>query len=409
MFLFDSAKLVGGDILLSRHRGLRSTAIRWVSRSKYSHAAIALNSFSFVEAVGIGVRCFQINEVAVRNLSNVRVLRINDSVADAVKIRRDAALRAGTFFHSEYWMAGALASTFPELTMSHGSRYFCSHLVALCFPSALYSCQTIRASKTLPDEFLSWPVTEVTNDVLREQRSSRRHGQVFYDSSKTPVGMDPFVSAMQSVYYQTRDSFLSFGLPDPGGFQQAIAALIHIADRSKAAALDKAIMSAWAKSDFLAMYSQNVNSAIDLVLRYMMEVKEVLELPASSNMACRLRNRLITNLFARMRHDYSVLSGGFPDLLAFSDVLSLGSKMTGLRTFRYISQLQRNDHALVEYTRAALEPLIGVLEAALRNEEKLAYIVQNAWNGVHAATDRLNVYAENLVLAEESGGDLPTF
>lgn len=407
--MFDSAKLMGGDILLSRHRGLRSSAIRWVTRSKYSHAAIAGNSFLFVEAVGTGVRGFQINEVVVRNPSNVRVLRIDDNVADAVNIRKNAAVQAATFSHSEYWTTGALTSVFPELPMSHGSRYFCSHLVSLCFPSGLHSSQAKGASKILPDDFLFWPVTDVTNDVLREQQSIRGSGLVFYDSSSAPVAMDPFVSIMQSVYYRTRDMYLSYGLPDPGGFQQAIAALIDIEDRSLAAALDKAIMAALSDSDFLGMYSQNFSSGIEVVLRYMRQVKEVLELPASSNMASRLRRRAIANLLARIKHDYSVVSDGFPDLLASSEVLSMGSKLTGLGTFRYVSQLQRNDHALFEYTRAALGQLIRVLEAALRNEQNLAEIIQNAWNELHAATDRLHEYAKDLVLAEASGAEFPTF
>jgi hypothetical protein len=172
-FVFDSAKLMAGDVLLSTvPHSATSAVIRSVTSSKFSHAALCTDPPGFIEAVGIGTRPFTIARVAVLDPRWVRVLRLAADVANSAAIARAAGREAQKYLLAKYWVAGALAAGIRAIAQPSARSVFCSHLVAQAYRAAgLDLCPKVKPTRVTPAALDRSPYLEdVTGEVLHEVR-----------------------------------------------------------------------------------------------------------------------------------------------------------------------------------------------------------------------------------------------
>lgn len=347
---------------------------------------ICLRPPAFVEAVSLGARGFSIDEVAIRSLDNVRVLRLKDDVPYARELREAAAVYAGSRLLSEYWTTGALLSVDPEATLPQRSRYFCSHLVAQAYYDAgLRSGKD--PSKTLPNDFLAWPVIDVTKDILRQERSTPGIRRTFYDAPKVESAHDPLVKVSQAVCRRVRETFLAHGLGEPGNFQETLAALLVIKDSSTAAAIDCAFLSALNKTGFKEYFHKAIVNEYQSFFYDMDWVAKLVKLLTvrRSKLAARLCEKFVANRLNALKRHYAAYSSdsklcetAVSDLA--SSIYSLSSEIpwktfsgafleaherTGLEAYRVIALMLQDLDEGREFGRQGLGHLINLLEASV--------------------------------------------
>lgn len=241
---FDVDRIRRGDILLTASPGaLRSEAIRRVTRSNYSHAAICVAHGLFIEAVGPGVTHFAIQKFAARRRENVRVLRLHDTVDDRAQIADKAGRRADAYLALRYWPRGALLSILKTPSTEHTSSFFCSHLVAQAYREANCDLQADRnPDKVYPGAiFESELLADVTDTVLQEQTPVPYMRWDFLEASRPATPHQREVEVLQRIGDLVADQFDRHGEPRPDGFLNAIVALVTIDDDARASQLDEAI------------------------------------------------------------------------------------------------------------------------------------------------------------------------
>ena len=176
VFRLDMAKLLPGDIILTRNRRPLQKAARKISsviaaagRSNFNHAMLCVELPTVVEAVGHGVSTFAIGNSFYHSRKDVKVLRY----PDAARARR-AGAPAGLFIGKGYSVRMALNSVMPSVsrTARIPKRTFCSALVAAAFRAAgTAEFQSIDPFKTTPGDlerlaFLDAVTTRVSTEIL---------------------------------------------------------------------------------------------------------------------------------------------------------------------------------------------------------------------------------------------------
>lgn len=137
VFFLDVAKLLPGDIILTRNRYSKdkanrhqSTIIAGACGSYFSHAMICQVPPTMIEAISSGVSTHSVARSFYHDEGNVRVLRYSDS-----EISRLAGAQAGLVLGKGYSVSMAITSVFPFAVYSDvpQAETFCSALVALAY------------------------------------------------------------------------------------------------------------------------------------------------------------------------------------------------------------------------------------------------------------------------------------
>jgi uncharacterized protein YycO len=189
VYAFDTSKLRRGDILLSTHStSVTSKFIRFVTRSRYSHAAICFDSPFFIEAVGTGVSYFHIGKYFVKDKKRIAILRLKNSSKRRSTIAESAAEESSFFVGKKYSIFGYIQLQ-KQKPRSLANTTFCSHLVANCYAIAgLYLLPHKALHRVSPNDLTkSGLLEDVTNQVLQPSslKFEATFGRAIEENSET--------------------------------------------------------------------------------------------------------------------------------------------------------------------------------------------------------------------------------
>ena len=153
-YQLDSDRMLPGDVLLERGRGLESAIIRLFDRGSFSHAILYLGGDQIVEAVDRGVSLRSVLHVMCTDPSRFTLLR-----------HPEANRRIGTQIDSLYSFAqgelnkyystaGAIGTKIPFFKR-RAHEHFCSELIALIYERMQIPLFTDRRApdKVSPNDF----------------------------------------------------------------------------------------------------------------------------------------------------------------------------------------------------------------------------------------------------------------
>jgi hypothetical protein len=172
-YIFDPDAIQPGDILLTRSPSAISLAIRKITKTEYSHAAICIDYGHFIEAIGSGVCRFNVMAVGVRDRSNIRLLRLNRAIPNAAQIAGTAAEHAHQDLLRGYTVLGAVGVKVPTLKKPDEAALFCSQLVVEAYDKVQYPLLPgKKAKKIAPGHLVESPSLEdVTDQAVRKINS----------------------------------------------------------------------------------------------------------------------------------------------------------------------------------------------------------------------------------------------
>jgi hypothetical protein len=169
-YVFDPDAIQPGDILLTRAPSAISLAIRKVTKTEYSHAAICIDYGHFIEAIGSGVCRFNVMAVGVRDRTNIRLLRLNRTIPNAAQVAGTAAEHAHQDLLRGYTALGAVGVVVPSPKKPDEAALFCSQLVVEAYDKVPFSLLPgKKAKKIAPGHLVDSPSLEdVTDPALRQ-------------------------------------------------------------------------------------------------------------------------------------------------------------------------------------------------------------------------------------------------
>ncbi|MES2918755.1 MAG: YiiX/YebB-like N1pC/P60 family cysteine hydrolase [Pseudomonadota bacterium] len=133
-YILDISRLEVGDIILTAQDGLISKAVRFVTKSDYSHAMLYVGDCSVIHSDGNGVHSKNPQRMLFDEPTYAEVLRL------AVKPDLSAIQRACSFARSqigrEYSVPDAIMAKTRPVSARESNRQFCSRLVAQAFDYA---------------------------------------------------------------------------------------------------------------------------------------------------------------------------------------------------------------------------------------------------------------------------------
>jgi hypothetical protein len=233
------------DILLSTvDRSLVAAAIRAVTGSHFSHAAMHWKSLSFLEAIACGVCTFNILASAVIDKKNVQVFRLKDERRHALAGR--AADAAYALIGREYWVEGALQAPLHIGNEDLRGRLFCSYLVAEAYGQVgIDLCPGKEPRFVTPGDLSSSPLLlDVTASVLYEAADHELRGIVrAIDGNDPTTPQTEFRDVMGRILTQVRRMFAMHKMPTPSSLGNAIALLLLTEDEVTQQALDEELAS----------------------------------------------------------------------------------------------------------------------------------------------------------------------
>jgi hypothetical protein len=265
-YVLDPSALRIGDIILSTvPTDFISRAIRAVTSSDYSHAAIYAEGASLIEAVGIGVRRVMAGRLAIRDLSSVKVLRLrDDAVYNAPEICQRAGNEAAKHVRDKYHTLGAILSVVPSWSADSRRAFFCSHLVVHSFNVAgLELLPGISVDKAVPGALIGSPLLkDVTRCVLVESKASPHLPHSFVDGDEGDLIDSPHareIAATRALLKALGTHFVQAGLKEPETIEEAIFGLAVKLRGSDGELVDKAFTTALFESGFLQAISDAFN------------------------------------------------------------------------------------------------------------------------------------------------------
>lgn len=178
--VFDLEKLKAGDILLTGGKGKISSAITLTTLSRYSHAALFVDSTGFIEANLDGVTVNNPQRQLFDSVDAVTLLRLKDEPEPEIisKICLYAYTKVGT----EYSKSEATKALVRGMGKQELNRQFCSRLVAEAFAHANINLVENPRYCT-PKDLLSSPIVAEVDDFLR----SPSPAEVEFAESHSPL------------------------------------------------------------------------------------------------------------------------------------------------------------------------------------------------------------------------------
>ena len=232
-YVFDTTKLVAGDIMLSTvPTSALSWAIRKITKSGFSHAAICTEHGGlFIEAVGLGVARFSIARIAMRDLANVRLLRLcKDKFPDVEERRLKAAQVAESYLLNGYFLKGALLAPFRKMSVEDRSQVFCSHLVSQAYREAgVELLPGIEPTKTTPGTIAeSKLLRDITDEVTLLEHQNWYLQRDFVEEGDTETWHHREVKTTNRVTRRIGNAFEQIGVTTPKTFNEALLILVKL-------------------------------------------------------------------------------------------------------------------------------------------------------------------------------------
>ncbi|MDX2168267.1 MAG: YiiX/YebB-like N1pC/P60 family cysteine hydrolase [Deltaproteobacteria bacterium] len=155
-------ELVSGDILCFRGRGLVSGAIRWLTRSPYSHVGLVYvfkQRVFCLEATGIGVHLILMSELVKRYHGGIDYYALRDVPPES----RDAAIDFGFGQLGKLYDHAGILRFFWFLLVGARRRsrersfWYCSEIVAECYRAAGVTLVPGRVGYVSPADLAASP------------------------------------------------------------------------------------------------------------------------------------------------------------------------------------------------------------------------------------------------------------
>ncbi len=241
-YRFDPDRILPGDILLSAVQdGKNSKAIRFVTKSDFSHVAMCSEHGFIVEAVGTGLRRVNLRRIGVRDLSNISLMRLGNTTENFQAIASAAAKEVQLYVTRNYWISGALTSILNVRKVKNTTSFFCSHLVAHAYQSAGFDLVAdISPENVTPEAISNSPaLVEVKDQIVFKQAPVSWMWWDLIDeesSYETPHQWE--VNAIRTIHRKASIVLRHYGIDPPPDFILTIKLLVSIADTSIAKILD---------------------------------------------------------------------------------------------------------------------------------------------------------------------------
>ncbi|WP_370243746.1 YiiX/YebB-like N1pC/P60 family cysteine hydrolase [Alteromonas abrolhosensis] len=163
-----TTNLKAGDIILSRDpKSLVSKGVRAATNGEFSHAAIYLGRYWVLEATGIGISNYSIQNRGVNDIGNVKVLRLDKN--HFVGGNDTLTLDMTKYIGQSYWKSGAVKSAIKANVECSSVSKFCSQLVAeIYLENGIDLCTGLAPENTVPEDINnSYLLIDVTTQVLK--------------------------------------------------------------------------------------------------------------------------------------------------------------------------------------------------------------------------------------------------
>lgn len=260
VYIFMESALQQGDILLSRdNTAKRSSFIRTVTKSPYSHAAICHRTTEFLEAISTGVSRINVLRFFVEDMSCIAIMRLRTDYPKHTELAAHAADEATLYLGNDYWMLGALTATLTNTSRRKRNSVFCSHLVASAYAAAgITLVKGKSAAKITPADIARSPILEnVTNSIMKPVKHDTEYlwGIPFeYDLSYTPHRIEICTSTNVRDYVNAW--LRGRGLPEQQNFYQLLNFLRDFPDETIRREIDEICCSGLKKEGYLELLAQ---------------------------------------------------------------------------------------------------------------------------------------------------------
>jgi rcorf112 len=163
MYIINPAKLIKGDIILSKYDDELSKRIRLKTNSEYSHCSIYISDFSIIEATSEGVHSQNIQRLLFNNKDDAVAFRFNGLSKDQIdKIDDYIRKSIGT----EYGIREALKTLKGNENRIVKNRQFCTRLIAQAYRYAGINIVN-NADFCTTKEIENSSLLKVQNDILK--------------------------------------------------------------------------------------------------------------------------------------------------------------------------------------------------------------------------------------------------
>jgi hypothetical protein len=245
-----------GDIIATTiPDNLVSSAIRATTGSRFSHLSMYLGDRVAIEANEM-VATFSLDRVGIRNIDNVRVLRLRQR-HDRKRICDQAIRHAGSRVGQPYWTGGAVLSLLRVTNYDRPPGAFCSELVASAYASANCPLRSDRSPQhTTPEDVLR--ARDVLFFVKRDTVLSsvnlvEARGMEYLDAERSDLPPGLMLSLMElEVCNDLKGYFCDNGLPEPRSLLEAEAFVLESLrkDRERGRLLDLRLVTALRKAHY---------------------------------------------------------------------------------------------------------------------------------------------------------------
>lgn len=169
-----------GDVLMYRGRSLESRIIQWATRSRYSHAGLAVwwnNRLMVIEAVGKGVVVTPLSTNIIGYRGDLEWFTSVDEIPEDLRVRMVELAQLELGKEYAFWRAVILG--FSRLfqrdvdkrdRLRREGRLFCSHYVA-----EIYNAVGRDLKKGVSDRFMV-PADIASSALLKRMGALRRRG-----------------------------------------------------------------------------------------------------------------------------------------------------------------------------------------------------------------------------------------
>ena len=359
-YCFDTTRTQPGDIILTGSpTGKNSRVIRGWTGSDFSHAGICFDSGVFVEALGMGVRRFNLARMATRSLKNVRFLRLKDEIPDREKITKKAGSKAEQYLTQGYWLSGALKSLLNASRKEHTSSFFCSHLVAHAYREVGLEILPDRMAEDVYPGLLfeSEFFYDVTDSIVYTQTELRGMVWSFLEDEDDPTNTHSLeVVIAQRIYGKISREFEKHELPVPSNYYDVFRSLANLEQEPIARSIDQKLVTLMSEEGLLTLMDPDLNEK----LVHAQEIEKY------------IKHNLAHNKFSdREVQDYLKLYRGFlshadRELQRREDELELWRRLTvlrGLSSFALQAEHSEKMRDCFQQLTAAIQQAVMYLEA----------------------------------------------
>jgi len=353
-YVFDPDAIQPGDILLTRSPSAISLAIRKVTKTEFSHAAICIDYGHFIEAIGSGVCRFNVMAVGVQDRSNIRLLRLRKTIPSATQIAERAAEHAHQDLLRGYTALGAVGVVVPSLKKPDEAALFCSQLVVAAYDKAPFSLLPGKNAKKIAPGHLveSNSLEDVTDQALRQVISTDEPTWCLDDPHpKQRLHQWEVITKLKMLGRKSIERAVKRLNASPKSFYELELLLADTEDQE----LDRLIVAALEATRFCETYDARASEQSDREERFANSM-HLVEAAASG----RLSNSQLSDAITETKQAIRMFEEDLEDRRRQHSLYVGRSLKAGLKSFSLLGNLQRK---CISRNQEALTLLKGQLSA----------------------------------------------